>query len=117
MSENLNAKDFQDKIFDYTAGEVQPFKGSRPAIVDFWAEWCRPCRMLGPLLEELAEEYAGRVDIYKVNVDEEQDLAMAMGIQSIPSLLFVSASAPPVMLTGALPKEGLVQAIAQNFGL
>ena len=89
------------------------YLGSRPAIVDFYATWCGPCRTLAPILEELSEEYAGEVDIYKVDIDCEQELAAAFGVRSVPTLLFIPARGMPQMATGALPKETLREAIGE----
>ncbi|MBP3423439.1 MAG: thioredoxin [Alistipes sp.] len=83
------------------------FLGDRPALIDFYAAWCGPCKALSPILEELAEEYAGKVDIYKVNVDEEQQLAEAFGIRSIPTLYFIPMKGQPQRAMGAMPKEQL----------
>ena len=86
---------------------------SRPAIVDFYATWCGPCRTLAPILEEPPEEYAGEVDIYKVDIDCEQELAAAFGVRSVPTLLFTPRPGMPQMATGALPKETLREAIGE----
>ena len=82
-----------------------------PAIIDFWAEWCAPCRMVSPVLEELSKEYEGKIKIYKVNTEHEQELAAAFGIQSIPSLLFIPVGEQPQMAAGALPKDAFVKII------
>lgn len=87
------------------------FLGERPAIVDFYATWCGPCKMLSPVLEELADEYAGKIDIYKVNVEEEEELAGVFGVRSVPTLLFVPMEGAPQMAQGALPKNVLQEAI------
>ena len=78
-----------------------------------YATWCGPCRTLAPILEELSEEYAGEVDIYKVDIDCEQELAAAFGVRSVPTLLFIPARGMPQMATGALPKETLREAIGE----
>jgi len=89
------------------------YLGTRPAIVDFYATWCGPCRTLAPVLEELAEEYAGEVEIYKVDIDREQELAAAFGVRSVPTLLFIPVEGMPQMATGALPKQTLREAIGE----
>lgn len=89
------------------------YLGTRPAIVDFYATWCGPCRTLASVLEELAEEYAGEVEIYKVDIDREQELAAAFGVRSVPTLLFIPVEGMPQMATGALPKQTLREAIGE----
>ena len=83
------------------------FLGDKPALIDFYASWCGPCQMLAPMLEELSEEYAGKVDIYKVDVDDERDLADIFGIRSVPTLIFVPMTGSPKRTMGALPKSQL----------
>ncbi len=111
MSVNLTKELFLEKVFNFEANKEWKYEGDLPCIIDFWAEWCRPCKMIGPILEELGEEYAGKIQVYKVNTEEEQELAGAFGIKSIPSLLFVPMNEQPQMAVGALPKETLKQAI------
>ena len=117
MTENLTKQDFLEKVFNFEANKEWKYEGDTPAIIDFWAEWCGPCRMVAPVLEELSEEYEGKVKIYKVNTEEEQELAGAFGIRSIPSLLFVPVNGKPQMAAGALPKEAFVQAIEDVFSI
>jgi thioredoxin len=111
MAENLTAEVFKTKIFDYEKEKGWQFKGGKPCVIDFWAPWCGPCRMVGPVIEDLSKEYAGRVDFFKVNTDEEQELASVFGIRSIPSLLLVPLDGPPKMAVGALPKDALRDAV------
>jgi thioredoxin 1 len=111
MPENLNKGTFQEKIFNYEKNKEWKFEGDLPCVVDFWAPWCGPCRMVGPVIEELSKEYAGKVNFYKVNTDEEQELAGVFGIRSIPSLLFVPKDGQPKMAIGALPKDAMKEAI------
>ena len=107
MTEQLTKETFLTKVFDYEKNQDWKFNGELPAIIDFWAPWCGPCKMVGPVLEELSEEYKGKVNIYKVNTDEEQELGGVFGIRSIPSILFVPLEGQPKMAVGALPKESI----------
>ncbi|MDP4223791.1 MAG: thioredoxin, partial [Bacteroidota bacterium] len=86
---HLTTQDFKDKIFNYDKSKEWKYEGNLPAIVDFYADWCMPCKMVAPVLEELAQEYAGKILVYKVNTEDEQELASVFGIQSIPTLLFI----------------------------
>ena len=115
MTEHLNKQTFLEKVFNYEKNKEWKFEGELPALVDFWAPWCGPCRMVGPVLEELSEEYKGKINIYKVNTDEEQELGGVFGIRSIPSLLFVPKEGQPKMAVGALPKESLIEAIEKEL--
>ena len=115
MSEHLNKQDFRDKVFDFEKNKEWKYEGTLPALVDFWAPWCGPCRMVGPVIDELSDEYAGKVNFYKINTDEEQDLADLFGIQSIPSLLFIPVHGEPKMAMGALPKKELKRIIESDL--
>ncbi len=109
--ENLTKEVFKEKVFDFETNKEWKFEGDKPCIIDFYADWCAPCRALTPVMEELSEEYKGKVDIYKIDTEKEQELAGMFGIRSIPSILFVPTDAQPQMATGALPKETLQKAI------
>jgi thioredoxin 1 len=111
--ENLTLDEFKTKVFDFETNKEWKFEGDKPCIIDFYADWCAPCRMLTPVLQELSEEYKGKLDIYKVDTEKERDLAGMFGIRSIPSLLFVPQDSPPQMAAGALPKQELVKVIEQ----
>ena len=102
----LTSESFNAKVYD-TAKEGSAYLGDKPAIVDFTATWCGPCRKLAPILEELAVEYEGKIDIYKVDVDKCRDLAQAFGISSIPALLFIPMDSEPQMLVGLRGKDAL----------
>jgi thioredoxin 1 len=115
MSEALTKETFLTKVFDYENNKEWKFNGELPAVVDFWAPWCGPCRFLGPVIDELSEELKGQVNFYKVNTDEEQELAGVFGIQSIPSLLFIPKDKQPMMAMGALPKIELKKIIDENL--
>ncbi|MFZ1731568.1 MAG: thioredoxin [Bacteroidota bacterium] len=111
MMEHLNKQTFLSKVYDYENKQEWEFAGERPCIIDFYADWCAPCRAVAPVLEELAAEYDGKIDIYKIDTEAEQELASVFGIRSIPSILFVPMNDKPQMAAGALPKESFVQAI------
>lgn len=113
MTQKMTTTDFIDKVFDFKNESEWAFKGDRPAIIDFYADWCGPCKMVAPILEELSENYKDKIDIYKVDTDKEQELAGAFGIQSIPSILFIPMDEKPQMAAGALPKETLEQVIGE----
>jgi len=115
MPEHLTKRTFLERVFNYEKNKEWKFEGSLPALVDFWAPWCGPCRMVGPVIDELSKEYAGKVNFYKVNTDVEQELAGVFGIQSIPSLLFISKDGMPKMAMGALPKSELKRIIEQEL--
>ena len=109
--EHLNKDTFLKEVFNYEANKDWKFEGELPCISDFYADWCQPCKMVAPILEELSKEYDGKINIYKVNTEEETELAAAFGIKSIPSILFCPKEGQPQMAQGALPKESLNQAI------
>ena len=111
--EHLTEETFKQKVFDYTAGAAWSYKGDLPCIIDFYADWCGPCRMVAPVLEEISTQYAGKVTVYKVNTDTAQTLAAQFGISSIPSILFVPKTGKPQMAVGALSKEGFEDAIGR----
>lgn len=115
MTEQLTKETFLTKVFNYEKNQDWKYEGELPAVIDFWAPWCGPCKMVGPILEELSEEYKGKINVYKVNTDEEQELGSVFGIRSIPSLLFVPKEGQPKMAVGALPKESLKQAIDKEL--
>ncbi len=117
MAENLNKESFLSKVFDYENNKDWKYEGELPAVVDFWAPWCGPCKTVGPIIEELSEEYKGKVSFYKVNTDEEQELGAAFGIRSIPSLLFIPKEGQPKMSVGALPKQAMKEAIQKELSV
>jgi len=110
MIEHLTLDTFKEKVFNFTDNKEWKFEGTLPCIIDFYADWCGPCKMVAPILEELAKEYDGKLDVYKVNTEDQRELAGIFGIQSIPSLLFVPKEGQPQMAMGALPKETFKQA-------
>lgn len=107
---HLNKAGFLRRVADIDNKEWK-FLGDRPALIDFYAPWCGPCKMLSPVLEELSEEYAGKIDIYKVNVDEEDELSAVFGIRSVPTLIFVPMQGAPQRSAGASPKPQLKEMI------
>lgn len=109
--EHLTSSTFKEKVFDYEKNKEWKYKGSKPAIVDFYADWCGPCKMIAPILEELQKEYDGKIIIYKVDVDDEKELANVFQTYSIPSILFIPMEGQPQMAKGALPRESFVKAI------
>jgi thioredoxin 1 len=115
MAEQLTKDTFQKKIFNYEQNKEWKYEGELPAVIDFWAPWCGPCRKVGPIIDELSKEYAGKVNFYKVNVDDEQELSEVFSIRSIPSMLFIPKEGKPKMSVGALPKEGLIEAIKREL--
>ena len=111
--EQLNKDSFKQLVFDYEKDSVWKFQGNMPVIVDFYADWCRPCKMVAPILEELQQEYKGKIQIYKVNTQYEQELASVFQITGIPAFLFIPATGQPAMMSGALPKETFKQYIKE----
>lgn len=111
----LTAEKFKEDIFDYTTSKEWKFKGELPGIIDFYADWCGPCKMVAPVLEELSEEYEGKINIYKVDTEVEQELASVFGIKSIPSILFMPKDKQPMMQAGALPKNALEEVIEKEL--
>lgn len=114
---HLSSKTFKEQIFDYSASKTWKYKGTKPAIVDFYADWCRPCKMLSPTLVELQKEYGGKIQIYKINTDNNPDISQAFGISGIPALLFIPKTGEPQMATGLLPKETLESNIQTILGV
>jgi len=111
MLEHLTKEEFKTKVFDFEKDKEWKYKGDVPAIIDFYAEWCGPCKMISPVLDELSKEYEGKIKIYKINTGEEQELSAAFGIMSIPSILFIPLKGEPQMAKGALSKLAFENAI------
>ncbi|MGN6616013.1 MAG: thioredoxin [Ilyomonas sp.] len=114
-TEHITKQDFIDKVFDYEQEQDWKYKGELPAIIDFYADWCGPCKSIAPVLEELSDEYKGRLSIYKVDTDKEVELSSLFGIQSIPTLLFIPAEGAPMMQRGAIPKSSFKQVIEERL--
>jgi len=103
---------FLNKVFDYTTGATEwKYKGDKPAVIDFYATWCGPCRMIAPILKDLAKEYGDSIVIYKVDTDKEKELSGAMGIQSLPTIVFIPKSGQPQVIIGAADKDTFRKAI------
>jgi thioredoxin len=117
MVEHLTKQTFLEKIFNFEKNTEWKYEGTLTAVIDFWAEWCGPCRTVGPIIDELSEEYKGKVNFFKIDTEAEQELSAAFGIRSIPSLLFVPVNGQPKMATGAYPKEDLKNIIAQELNV
>jgi len=117
MTENLTKETFLNKVFNYEENKEWKFEGNKPAIIDFYADWCGPCKMVAPILEELSNEYKDQVDIFKINTEIEQELAGVFGIRSIPSFLFIPMDGQPQMAQGALPKDTFVKTINEVLNL
>jgi thioredoxin len=117
MIEHLTKETFLNKIFNYEKNKEWKFEGEKPCIIDFYADWCGPCKVVAPILEELSKDYDGKINVFKVDTEAEQELASVFGIRSIPSFLFVPAKGQPQMAMGALPKETFVNAFKDVLGV
>jgi len=115
--EHLTIETFKEKVFDWENNKDWKYKGEKPCLIDFYADWCGPCKMIAPVLEQLQKDYDGKLDIYKVNTEDEQELSMMFGIQSIPSLLFVPLDGQPQMANGALPKSTFENVFSELFNI
>ena len=113
MVEQLNKDGFKNQVFNYEDNKEWSFLGDKPAIIDFYADWCGPCKMVEPILEKLSEEFNGKVSFYRVDTDQDQELASLFGIQSIPSILFIPQDDKPQMAVGALPEATVKKAISE----
>lgn len=111
----MTTQDFKEKVFNYDLEQDWKYAGELPAIIDFYADWCGPCKMVAPVLEELSVEYEGKLLIYKVNTDIEQELSAVFGIQSIPTMLFINAAGDPMMQPGAFPKHVFKKVIEEKL--
>lgn len=109
--EHLTLESFKEKVFDFEADTEWNYEGELPAIIDFYADWCGPCRRIAPIMEELAEEYEGKVNIYKIDTEDQKQLAGMFGIRSIPAILFIPMEGQPQMTTGESPKAEFVKKI------
>jgi thioredoxin 1 len=117
MTEHLTKEMFLNKVFNYEKNKDWKFEGEKPCIIDFYADWCGPCKIVSPVLEDLAKDFDGKIDVFKVNTEEEQELASVFGIRSIPSFLFVPSEGQPQMAMGALPKNTFIKAFKDVLGV
>lgn len=108
---HLTKETFKEKVMDYENNKEWVYRGDRPAVIDFYADWCAPCKKVAPIMEDLAKEYDGKVDIYKIDTEDQKELAAIFGIKSIPSVLFIPMEGKPQMTRGALPKNNYVSIV------
>jgi thioredoxin len=113
--ENLTAETFKEKVYDFS-GTDKKLLGTKPVVIDFYADWCNPCKMVAPILKQLSIEYTG-IDFYKIDTDAQSELAAIFGIRSIPSILFIPIEGIPQMMMGAQPKSRFTEAIKNIFGI
>ena len=111
----LTMQDFKTNVFDFENEQEWNYKGTLPAIIDFYADWCGPCKMVAPVLEELSNDYEGKLLIYKIDTEKEQDLESMFGLQSIPTFLFIPTEGNPMMQRGAVPKNIFQQVIEERL--
>lgn len=111
----LTTQDFKERIFNYEKEKKWSYNGQLPIVIDFYADWCGPCKMVAPILEELSKEYEGKLTIYKVDTEVEMELASVFGIRSIPTFLFIPVDGDPMMQAGALPKKAFQQIIEERL--
>jgi len=112
MAEHLTLETFKQKVFDYENNKEWKYSGELPAIIDFYADWCGPCKMVAPVLEKLAKKYDGKLHVYKVDTEDQQELAGMFGVQSIPTLLFIPVEGQPRVSMGAMPEKEFERIIA-----
>lgn len=111
----LNKQEFIDQVFDYENDQEWKYKGTVPAIIDFYADWCGPCKAVAPVLEQLSQEYGDKIEIYKIDTDKEAELSQLFAIQSIPTFLFIPITGAPMVQRGALPKNVFKQVIDERL--
>jgi len=113
---HLTYKEFLNKVWDFEKNPTTfKYKGKHPAIVDFYADWCNPCRRVAPIMEKLAEEYDGQLLVYKVNTDQERELSAAFQVKSVPMVLFIPKEGQPMMQVGAMPEESYRKVVEEKL--
>jgi thioredoxin len=112
MSELLTLQLFKENVFNYETDKEWNYRGDLPAIVDFYADWCGPCKMVAPILDRLSKKYEGKIHVYKVDTEAEPELSGMFGIQSIPTIMFIPMKGEPQAVMGALPEKEFERVIA-----
>ena len=102
---------FKQMVYNYDKNKEWKYEGTQPAIIDFYASWCPPCRQLSPLVEQIAQEYSGKIVVYKIDTDKEQLLSQRLGISGLPTLLFIPVKGKPQASMGFIPKETIIKTI------
>ncbi|BCR20674.1 thioredoxin [Borrelia miyamotoi] len=115
MVVSLTKQEFIDRVFDYQNNKEWSFKGSKPAVIDFYADWCGPCKMLAPIYDELSKKYGDKIDFYKVNTDKEHEVSMALGVQSLPTILFIPIGQKPKLSVGFIQKDSFEETMKDLF--
>lgn len=113
----MSKDEFLDKVFDYEKNKEWKFRGSKPCLIDFYADWCGPCKIVSPVVEEIAKDFEGKLDVFKIDTEKELELSAVFGIRSIPSFLFIPMDGQPRMALGALPKDTFVKALKEVLGI
>lgn len=114
---HLDKQTFKEKVHNYEKNKEWNYLGNKPAIIDFYADWCAPCRQIAPIMEELAADYEGDLVVYKVDTEKQKELAAAFGISALPSILFVPVDGQPQLARGARPKEAYEETINNIFNI
>lgn len=115
MVKNLITEEFKNQVFDFEKNEKWVYNGVKPCIIDFYATWCGPCKTLSPILEDIKNMYGDKIEVYKIDVDNEHTLAGMFEIRSIPSILFVPMSGEPSMSVGLLNKDQIIDIVDKNL--
>ena len=115
MIEHLTKETFDQKVVNFNNSPEWKFEGEKPIVIDFYAPWCGPCKMVAPVLEQLQEEYGDKIEIYKVNSDDEMELPMMFNIRGVPTLVFFPVGEKPIIKVGAMPKSGFEKIITEQF--